>query len=357
MVDQPVEVTAAPSSVPKSCSPCHPQATLAFAAVAAPFGLVAVGVQEPLPHARAWRSKDGANWTLVDGFPAPEGSVGLAGTTDGTRAVIVGDDPSGARSWVSTDGATWQTAAGTSAMTGPAAATRMIGVAWFKGQFVAVGNRNDPAAGTQTGAVWTSPDGLGWSREPDAPDFQGVRVLGLTSNASTLVAVGSTDEETTGTAAAWSSADGVHWTRSTSKDLGLGIMQAVAPTPTGGFVAVGLGTKDDRALSWTSADGTTWTVGAAGSADTNYDQPIRMHAVIADSGGVTAVGWKSDGGNGSAVVWRSPDGSTWQREPFEPVFSGAEMVDVVAGGPGLVAIGTSGYPDNDQSTIWTAPSP
>jgi hypothetical protein len=354
VVDQPDEVTAAPSSIPKSCSPCHPQATLAFAAVTAPFGLVAVGVQQPLPHARAWRSTDGAHWTLVDAFPAPEGSVGLAGTTDGTRAVIVGDDPSGARSWVSTDGTTWQTAGGTPAMAGPAAATRMASVAWFKGQFVAVGNRDDPLNGTQTGAVWTSPDGLAWTREPDDPGFAGVHILDVAASESRLVAVGTTDEEARGTAAAWSTTDGLHWRRSTSPDLEIGIMRGVAATGSG-FVAVGLGTDDAHATSWTSPDGLDWTAGTGATADTNVGLPIRMFSVESNAAGITAVGWKSDAGNGSAVVWRSTDGSSWQREPFEPYFSGGEMVDVIAAGPGLIAVGTTGYPDNDQATIWTRP--
>jgi hypothetical protein len=79
-----------------------------------------------------------------------------------------------------------------------------------------------------------------------------------------------------------------------------------------------------------------------------------MYAAAPSSVGLVAVGWKSDAANGSAVVWISPDGTRWQRTPDLPTFFGAEITGVVAAGPGLVGVGTGGYPDNDNASVWTS---
>jgi hypothetical protein len=54
------------------------------------------------------------------------------------------------------------------------------------------------------------------------------------------------------------------------------------------------------------------------------------------------------------VVWTSPDGYTWTRVPHDPsVFTEeAAMVDVAAGGPGLVAVGADG---RGSAAVWTSP--
>ena len=70
---------------------------------------------------------------------------------------------------------------------------------------------------------------------------------------------------------------------------------------------------------------------------------VAVHDVTRDGSGFVAVGhW-----NNSAAVWVSTDGSSWSRVPHDPdVFGDAVGSRVVAGGPGLVAVGGSG------PTIW-----
>ena len=76
----------------------------------------------------------------------------------------------------------------------------------------------------------------------------------------------------------------------------------------------------------------------------DYDQV--MLSVVAGGPGLVAVGYNKWGHDRDAAVWTSPDGLTWARVPHdEAIFGGdndQEMRSVVAGGPGLVAVGRSG---------------
>ena len=61
----------------------------------------------------------------------------------------------------------------------------------------------------------------------------------------------------------------------------------------------------------------------------------------------------------AAVVWTSIDGITWSRIPHqEPVFGGIgdqEMMSVIAGDPGLVAIGSDWARDEVDAAVWRSP--
>lgn len=352
-VDQPAALTDAPSAAPRFCSPCHGQATLMFGVARTGFGLVAVGVQEPPATAAAWLSGDGRQWARVTAFPAADGSAAVAIAASGQRAVAVGSGHEGALSWVTTDGSTWTQSPPSPALAGPAGGTHMQAVVAWQGGFVAGGSHDDPAAGHTAGAIWVSSDGLAWRRVSADASFGGTRVLGLAADAGTLVAVGTSGDETHGNAVAWVSHDGLRWDRVASPALTAGIMRAVT-TDSAGFVAVGLGSADDQAQAWVSHDGNDWQVVPDSPALHVGQLPMRMYAVAPSNVGLVAVGWKSDAGNGSGVAWISSDGLGWLRILDLPTFSGAEITGVVAGGPGLVGVGSSGYPDNDNAAAWTS---
>ncbi|HEY3336334.1 MAG TPA: hypothetical protein VGK16_13965, partial [Candidatus Limnocylindrales bacterium] len=109
---------------------------------------------------------------------------------------------------------------------------------------------------------------------------------------------------------------------------------------------------DDRAMAWTSPDGTAWTAQPTTPSLENHDKPIRLLAIAAGHGTLLGAGWKSDAGNGSGVVWSSPDGVTWERLPDQVSMSGASLAGVALVGSLPVVVGTSGYPDNDQASAW-----
>lgn len=108
------------------------------------------------------------------------------------------------------------------------------------------------------------------------------------------------------------------------------------------------GAPAESAIGWATV---TWTrvsdsAGALGGTGTQYAQ-----AVVSGGPGFVAVGSDCGGRCGfqegeeawDAAVWVSTDGISWQRIPHdEEVFGGPgsqDILDVVEGGPGLVAVG------------------
>lgn len=83
-------------------------------------------------------------------------------------------------------------------------------------------------------------------------------------------------------------------------------------------------------------------------------------AIAAGPLGVVAVGATTSYPGGDEIVvlpsaWFSVDGVTWERVPYdESVFgtNGTVIDDVVAGGPGFVAVGSSGDPH--RAIVWTS---
>ncbi len=239
--------------------------------------------------------------------------------------------------------------------------TSIDGIAWsrvFDGgsmSSVTVGGPGLVAVGD--GGVWTSIDGIAWSRV-----FGGASMSSVTVGGPGLVAVGD--------GGVWTSVDGIAWSQVPHDAAvfgGEGSLEMVSVTAGGpGLVAVGQ--VEGFAVVWTSVDGITWSrvphdeavFGAAGTQ--------RMNSVTAGGPGLVAVGM-SDGdpqfGTGNkvddAAVWTSPDGFRWSRVPHSdavfdaPVAFGvggsAEMTSVTAGGPGLVAVGEA----NGFAAVWTSP--
>ena len=117
-----------------------------------------------------------------------------------------------------------------------------------------------------------------------------------------------------------------------------------------GLVAVGreewpdVGTPSavgpQTAVVWTSVDGTTWT--RLPDNDAVFGG-AEVGGVIAGGPGLIAVGSHTPGRR--AVVWTSPDGTTWSRVPYdESVFGDAAMLSVTPFGSGYVAVGRTGEP-------------
>jgi hypothetical protein len=211
--------------------------------------------------------------------------------------------------------------------------------------------------------VWTSPDGVSWSRVPhDEAVFGGEGIQRMNSVAAGgpgLVAVGSYLD-----AAVWTSPDGVSWSRVPHDEAvfgGEGIAEMTGVTAGGpGMVAVGLFAPlgYEKAAVWTSPDGVGWSRVPHDEAVFGGEVLQRMNSVTAGGPGLVAVGW---GGQGvgfpvHAAVWTSPDGASWSRVPHdEAIFGGAgAMYGVAAGGPGLVAVGSYESGGDEYAPVWTA---
>ncbi len=204
-----------------------------------------------------------------------------------------------------------------------------------------------------------------WSRVcDDAAGFEGAVMWSVTAGGPVLVAVGGdfdiwTPEDIQrpleaggdGDAVIWTSPDGVSWSRVPHDEAvfgGDGAQQIFSVTAGGpGLVAVGidgtLDTEEGNAAVWTSADGFTWSRVPHDEAVFGGAGEQRMLSVTSGGPGLVAVGfdWPADTDLVDAAVWTSPDGFTWSRVPHdEAVFGGEQeqkMLSVTAGGPGLVA--------------------
>ncbi len=253
---------------------------------------------------------------------------------------------------------------------GPGEYQGMEGIAAGGLGLVAVGYASGD--GVLNAAVWTSPDGSEWTRlSRDNPVFGGdesTKMEDVTVGGPGLIAVG--HEGTPEHPAVWTSVDGVDWTRVANDPGGLGPsgfqkMLGVAARDTG-VVAVGWewGSSGRHAAAWTSLDGIAWSrvphdASVFGSGPDGFLAGHQMRGVTPGGPGFVAVGWVGDGVDLDAAVWTSPDGSTWTPAPHdEVVFGGASdqiMNDVAVGGPGLIAVGWTGDAVGEsQAAVWTS---
>lgn len=119
---------------------------------------------------------------------------------------------------------------------------------------------------------------------------------------------------------------------------------------------VAVGRVDGSAAVFTSDDGVTWS--RITLIESSGGNPVGSLSVVAEGGlGLVALGSK---GLGRFEVWTSPDGMNWSEVPQDAQSEqAADVADIVAGGPGLVAVGSVGVPaaggvDDGVPAIWTS---
>jgi len=279
-------------------------------------------------------------------------AVGLDG---GVGPWVSGSDTAAAV-WVSPDGLTWSRVAHDETVFGGEHGQVMRTVIAGGPGLVAVGwdgrgiLDDTPAVDA---AIWTSVDGYTWSRVPhEDAVFGGAWIEGVTVGGPGLVAVGGTGGyNTDGDAVVWTSVDGITWSRVPHDESVFGGANSyfMSDVTVGGpgLVAVGSGGGtgpwdhgDNHAAVWTSVDGIIWSrVPDDEALLSTGGNPAPMLSVTAGGPGLVAVGsdWWTQG-LARTPVWTSPDGITWTRVPDDETVRGV-MVDVTVGGPGLVAVG------------------
>ena len=247
--------------------------------------------------------------------------------------------------------------------------------------------RPDPraSASAQTASPTTaSPWWTRWQRLPTTegvftggPDASGTDggqfIAEIVSTPTGLVAVGSTsDADHRKDAAVWTSSDGIRWSRVAND----GSFGADAVTPRNDFsdgnqgmggvarwgehlIAVGgeysapdLSTTL-RAAVWVATDPMTWerlTPEAPAFAGAT------MSDVVVFGDRLIAVGVQPDGTGGlDSAVWTSPDGRRWARVEYQPAFDGADMSQVVVLGDRLIVLGRTGNEAGQQDgAVWTS---
>jgi hypothetical protein len=353
----PPEPTAQPSDGEiRSGHPLHfpGQAMMADVAALPGGGLVAVGSVYPGWHPQAWTSADGATWDLADmgdvEFTFP---VALAVGGDG-RIVAVGRSGSEPLAWVSPDGQSW-TAHPVARLGDGSIAERMTTVLATPDGYLAGGSLG-PELFERHARFWRSAGGIAW--EPvadDAAAFADAEVRSIARLGSGYVAVGvlGSVQGYTGSVA-WISPDGRTWTRVDDPALGRGRAVSLVAAPFGGLVAVGSGLNEEEAYAWTSPDGRAWTL-APGEASRQYPGKVRMTDAVVVGDEVIGVGNFVGLQRGTATSWVSRDGVAWRQAVSAPVQQQGEIYAVAAAGPGLVAVGSFGAPDDYIPTVWLSP--
>ena len=295
-----------------------------------------------LPHDEAVFGGEGSEWM----FDVTVGGPGL---------VAVGSDGSDAVVWTSVDGIAWLRVPHDDVVFGGAG---MSSVTVGGPGLVAVGSA-DPH-NDEDAVVWTSVDGITWSRVPhDESVFGGVgeQWMGsVTAGGPGLVAVGWDLVGFDADAAVWTSPDGVTWSRVPHDEEVFGgrSYQAMRELTAGGPGLVAVGEDRSRDFDdgdvavWTSVDGITWSRVPHDEENLGEGQVTSVTSV---GSGLVAVGNVGSDAGDDAAVWTSTDGITWSRVPHdEAVFAGAGMQSVTAGGPGLVAVGS----DGEAAAVWVA---
>jgi len=329
------------------------------------------GAAEPVVPPSVFDPVSSYRWSLVasgccPGGASADGAMGDV-TVGGPGLVAVGSDGSDdflsdAAVWTSVDGITWSRLPHDE---------EVFGGGWMESVteggpgLVAVGSSgsNEERGLVGRAAVWTSADGITWSRVPhDEAIFGGTSMNGVIAGGPGLVAVGGD-----GDAAVWTSVDGLTWSRVPHDEeiFGGPGEQWMGNVTVGGpgLVAVGVSRRIDETASaavvWTSVDGISWS--RVHHEEAVFDGELYMGGVTAGGPGLVAVG-----GDGDAVVWTSVDGITWSRVPRDDsVFGGPgdqEPASVTVGGPGLVAVGMEGYcecsvsesPNGYVPVVWTS---
>jgi len=311
-----------------------------------------------------------SGWVQVPHSPDPSGADGsremnsVVTWEDGF--VAVGGDGGGvgrnAAVWISVDGLEWSRIDDPGGLEADGWQTMKAVVAGGPG-LAAVGT-SAPGLHRDDAAVWTSVAGLSWVRVPDDSGiFTGAgdhQMADVVAGGPGFVAVGLVGSMDDGVAAVWTSEDGLVWSRVAHDDEVFGgdgwqFITGVVLSPSG-FVAVGGdGSGDDLdAAVWTSPDGLVWTrvVDTDGARAGSGDQA--MVSVTSGGPGLVAIGREKIGSDFDSVVWVSPDGVSWTRIDTGDVFGGPgdQVVARVAGVRGrLMAVGYERVEDRDAQ-VW-----
>lgn len=367
-VERPTDAFAEPSAEPSGPSgpgtaghPGHfPGQAIVDDVVATGDGLTAVGYVgiDGVWTAIAWRSGDGGRWTLesIDDAPASF-AVSVAADPRTGRVYAAGRSGPDPVVWAATGGG-W-TRTGIPTLSGGAERERAVAIVATRDGLLAGGSAG-PELGDRRARFWRSTDGAVWAPVPDDPAFAGAEVVAIESLAAGgYVALGhlGTGQRSTGSVA-WRSDDGVAWRRVDDPALAGGLANALATDADGSLVAVGSDLDEREAVVWRSTDGgATWQ--RAPREDSRLYEPykIRMTDVVATPGGLVAVGNYVGLQYGTAASWLATSWESWTRSANYPALGQGEMLAVAGGGPGLVAVGSFGAPDNYVPTIWLSDLP
>ncbi|HAX81064.1 MAG TPA: hypothetical protein DCY40_00655 [Actinobacteria bacterium] len=333
-------------------------------------GLLAFGSGGGDSDLVVWASADGIAWTMLGmGAVDSEGPVWLHdAVVGGPGLVAVGAKPAtedfDVIVWTSTDGDSWVEVPDETGARSGSGDQAAFSLAVGGPGLVAVGY--EEYEDEMDGAVWTSPDGITWTRVPDGLGVFGgpgdQRIFAVTVGGPGLVAVGEEFRDDALGIAVWVSPDGFAWTRVPDDAgvlSGLGEYSAFSVVAGGpGLVMVGrvsAGEIGSDGAAWWSTDGSTWVRGDPDGALTGPGNQTLV-SVVAAGNGLVAAGRDDSLGEEDAAVWMSTDGITWVDVSTDPAVFGGQYSQYVAGmtvwDSGIVIVGWEQSASHSSAVIW-----
>jgi hypothetical protein len=280
---------------------------------------------------------------------------------DRSSKVVNEDRPCTAAAWTSRDGLRWTRST-------QVAGTRdayMDAVTVGGPGFVAVGTQAHyvPGGATFDAAVWTSIDGVRWSRIPFSEGFKYASANDVVVFGEGLVATGETlPGQEGGPAAVWTSSNGRDWRRENTDEFqsftggALGVLgDRLILSGQAGAICGGACRRE----VWTSRNGADWTRVPDSPA---FDGAVRLQPELEFQGQMLASGFvgpvegeAGDVPQTQASVWSSEDGVAWERVSI-PAPKRSEMRHILPVGSALMAVGSVQDANGNvsQAITWTS---
>lgn len=279
-------------------------------------------------------SVDAAAWYPVSIFP-DDPELGTARMTAVTPTwfgfLAVGWTPRGGKSWWSNDGRSWTAALYDDPSMLNAQPTSVVA---SDSEIVAVGSIEGPD-GAAHPAIWTSDDGLAWSRTLDVPATTSGFVSSVIRTATAFVAVGALDRADGAAIATWTSKDGSTWNVTI---ISPGSESTIVNGPAGPLV---LG-QVFRSGDWQAAG---WLLDPTGH-PTAVTPPFEVLSLTAGPTAYWAFTASPTPGVQARRVYRSTDGVAWTNVGSLPAATSGVSGSIVQSDGSLVVMTTEGDPDS-----------
>jgi hypothetical protein len=167
-------------------------------------------------------------------------------------------------------------------------------------------------------ALWTSTDGLTWSRVKPPADFVSASVYTVDGGSSGYIASGTLKDGAT--QAVWLSSDGRSWRQVPLPNPSAGgVIVDGATSFAGGYVLsgaqridVGCGASEFIPSLWWSTDGRRWTLSKLTGAVPASDAQVTVCRISDHSLMAVAMEWNLATQLSSQLVWVTADGRTWK---------------------------------------------
>jgi serine/threonine protein kinase len=293
-------------------SPPQGGAVMSHATVTGRGTVIAAGHTEPSERAVVWRRVTNTDWRRSF-LPDDHRVTGLRVTgiaSIGRRVVAVGYGPGPAMAWYSRDdGVNWSVAHVAGRGEPQAMDTLVVAP---DGSLIALGHVG--TASQQHGAVWTSTDGVDWSRAKgdyfNDPTSM-AHAFGAAALADGVVAAGrAIGPEGDFDAAVWE-LHGATWSRDDPQTfVAPGEQDLLDVTAIDDrVVAVGHDYETDQPIVWVRDASGNWTTGQIDHLGTGELTTV----VSLEDGTLLAAGRSTENGDTDAAVWQSSDGASWAR--------------------------------------------